>query len=95
MAKAFPTDNPFLRGPAGFAGDKPFSEETAKLIDAEVQRIIRECHDEAKRLLREHRSALDGLVQALLKKETVSEEEILQATGLPPAPQLEGRPLQM
>jgi cell division protease FtsH len=58
-----------------------------------VQRIINECHEEAKRLLREHRAALDGLVAALLKSETLSEEEILQATGLPPAPQLQSRPL--
>jgi cell division protease FtsH len=74
-------------------GEKPFSEETGNLIDAEVQRIINDCHEEAKRLLREHRAALDSLVAALLKQETVSEQEILQATGLPPAPQLEGRPV--
>lgn len=93
MVQLAPRDNPFLRGSGGFMGDKPYSEETANLIDAEVQRIIHEAHEEAKRLLREHRDALDGLVAALLKKETVSEEEILQAAGLPPAPLLEGRPL--
>jgi cell division protease FtsH len=58
-----------------------------------VQRIINECHEEAKRLLREHRAALDALVAALLQKETLSEDEILQATRLSPAPQLEARPL--
>jgi cell division protease FtsH len=94
MVQLAPADNPFLRGPAGFMGDKPYSEQTAKLIDAEVQRIIHTCHEEAKRLLREHRRALDGLVAALLKQETLAEEEILQATGLPPAPKLEGRPIQ-
>jgi cell division protease FtsH len=93
MVQVAPRDNPFLGTPAGFGGDKPISEQTAALVDAEVQRIINECHEEAKRLLREHRAALDGLVAALLKKETLSEEEILQATGLPPAPQLEGRAL--
>ncbi len=94
MVQLAPRDNPFLRGPAGMGGgDRPFSEKTAALVDAEVQRIIDECHEEAKRLLREHRVALDGLVAALLRQETVSEAEILQATGLPPAPQLEGRPL--
>jgi cell division protease FtsH len=93
MVQVAPRENPFLRMPAGFGGDKPISEQTAALVDAEVQRIINECHEEAKRLLREHRAALDGLVAALLKNETLSEEEILQATGLPPAPQLQGRPL--
>jgi cell division protease FtsH len=93
MVQLAPRENPYLRGAGSFGGEKPFSEQTGNLIDAEVQRIINDCHEEAKRLLREHRSALDGLVAALLKHETVSEEEILQATGLPPAPQLEGRPV--
>ncbi|NKE68369.1 ATP-dependent zinc metalloprotease FtsH [Ramlibacter sp. RBP-2] len=93
MVQLAPRENQFLGGPAGFGGEKPFSEQTAALIDAEVQRIINDCHEEAKRLLRAHRAALDSLVAALLRTETVSEEEILQATGLPPAPQLEARPL--
>jgi cell division protease FtsH len=93
MVQLAPPDNPYLRGSGGFMGAKPFSEETASVVDAEVQRIINDCHEEAKRLLREHRAALDGLVAALLKQETLSEQEILQATGLPPAPQLEGRPV--
>ena len=78
-----------------FAGEKPFSEETARLVDAEVQRIINECHDEAKRLLREHREALDALVRALLARETLGEQEILEVTGLPPAPALSGRPMEL
>ncbi len=93
MVQVAPRENPFLRTSAGFGGEKPISEQTAALVDAEVQRIINECHEEAKRLLRGHRAAMDRLVQALLKQETLSEEEILQATGLPPAPQLQGRPV--
>lgn len=93
MVQLAPRENPFLRGPASFGGEKPFSEQTAALVDAEVHRIINDCHEEAKRLLRQHRDALDKLVAALLEKETLSEEEILKAAGLPPAPPLPGRPL--
>jgi cell division protease FtsH len=94
MVQLAPAGNQFLGGRGGYGGgEKPFSEQTAALIDAEVQRIIHGCHDDAKRLLQEHRAALDGLVAALLQKETLSEEEILQATGLPPAPELAGAPL--
>jgi cell division protease FtsH len=93
MVQLAPRENPFLRVPAGLDTQRPFSEQTAALVDAEVQRIIGQCHEEAKRLLRAHRAALEGLVAALLKNETVSEEDILKATGLPPAPQLEGGPL--
>jgi cell division protease FtsH len=86
MVQLAPRDNPFLRAAGGYGGgDKPFSEDTANLVDAEVHRIIHECHEEAKRLLREHRDALDKLVQALLNKETLAEDEILDVTGLRPS----------
>jgi cell division protease FtsH len=39
--------------------------------------------------LREHRAALDALAQALLERETLNEDEILEVTGLPRAPALE------
>ena len=58
-----------------------------------MQRIINESHDEAKRLLNAHRKQLDALVAALLARETLDEQEILEVTGLPPAPALETRPL--
>lgn len=70
------------------SGQQNYSEDTAKRIDAEVVRIIKECHEEAKKLLQEHRNQLDALAQALLEKENLNEDEILKATGLPPAPRL-------
>src|SRR5207245_11755580 len=84
-----PGDNPNLAAPNGYAGEKPFSEATAEAIDAEVRKIISESHEEAKRLLSAHRKQLDALAEALLARETLSEREILQVTGLPPAPPLE------
>jgi cell division protease FtsH len=95
MVQLAPHQNPYLGGAAGYAGPKPFSEETARLIDVEVQKIIQACHDEAKRLLGQHRPALDALVQALLARETLGEQEILDVTGLPAAPALAGHPLSM
>jgi cell division protease FtsH len=90
LVQLAPKENPYLNGAAGFAGGaKPFSEETAEAIDAEVRRIIGESHEEAKRLLSTHRQQLDALVEALLARETLNEQEILQVTGLPPAPALE------
>ena len=92
MVQLAPRGNAFLGG--GYGGEgKPFSEETARLIDTEVQGIIRDCHDQAKRLLVTNRRALDALVRALLDRDTLDEHEILQVTGLPPAPELENRPV--
>jgi cell division protease FtsH len=92
LVQLAPRDNPYLGGSfgyGGFGGEKPFSEETAKAIDAEVLKILRESHEEAKRLLQDHRRQLDALAQALVQKETLDEQEILKATGLPRAPALE------
>src|SRR5699024_2094897 len=75
-------------------GARPYGDETASLIDAEVARIIHEGHEDAKRLLREHRPSLDALVAALMERETLNEEEILEVTGLPPAPALRDLPLE-
>ncbi|WP_334190859.1 ATP-dependent zinc metalloprotease FtsH [Noviherbaspirillum sp.] len=91
MVQLAPRQNSFLGGAVGGGGEKPFSEETARLIDLEVQRIINESHRDATLLLQEHRRELDALVRALLERETLDEQEILAVTGLPPAPALTNR----
>jgi cell division protease FtsH len=91
MVQLASRQNPYL--PGEFGGGRLLSEETARIIDAEVLRIINECHAEALRLLRQHRKELDALVGALLSGDTLGEQEILQVTGLPPAPALETRPM--
>ena len=87
MVQLAPRENAYLQGSA--PGERPYSEETARAIDAEVLGIINECHDEAGRRLAEHRKELDAIAAALLERETLDEREILEVTGLPPAPSLE------
>jgi len=85
MVQLAPRENPYLAsrsGLDGFGGSRPFSEDTARVIDAEVLRIITESHAEARRLLETHRAALDTLADALLARETLDEQEILTVTGL-------------
>jgi cell division protease FtsH len=89
LVQLAPPENPYLSGTNGYGGARPFSEETAAAIDAEVRKIIGESYDAATRLLSAHRQPLDALVDALLSRETLNEQEILEVTGLPPAPALE------
>jgi cell division protease FtsH len=89
LVQLAPRGNAYLGGAGGFPGERPFSEETAREIDSEVRRIISESHEEARRLLTEHRKQLDALAEALVATETLGEEEILKVTGLPRAPALE------
>ncbi|MCC7424191.1 MAG: ATP-dependent zinc metalloprotease FtsH [Planctomycetaceae bacterium] len=88
MVQLAPRENPYLGGRGGYGGERPFSDQTAETIDAEVLRIIGDCHDDARRLLAEHRPALDALARALLERETLDQQQILEVTGLPPAPPL-------
>ncbi len=89
MVQLAPRENQYLGGGTpGYGGSKPFSEETARIIDEEVLKIIRESEEEAKKLLIRHRKALDALAEALLARETLDEHEILEVTGLPPSPPL-------
>jgi cell division protease FtsH len=88
MVQLAPRENPYLAGPEsafdGQRGGRPYSDQTAREIDAEVRRIIAESHDEAKRLLTKHRAALDALAHALLEQETLDESEIVRVTQLQP-----------
>src|ERR1700687_5481425 len=61
---------------------RPYSEATARDVDTEVKRIADECFAEAMRLLAEHRAQLEALTQALLKEDSLGEDQILAVTGL-------------
>src|SRR5712664_4216014 len=66
----------------GFGMARPYSEATAREVDTEVKRIADECFAEAMRLLTEHRSQLEDLSRALLKDDSLGEEQILSVTGI-------------
>ena len=74
----------FLENP--FAQERgTYAEDTAQKIDAEVKRILTDAHEEARRVLRDHRSQLDELSERLLQKEVIESEELLAIMGpLPP-----------
>ncbi|GAC1688446.1 MAG: ATP-dependent zinc metalloprotease FtsH [Candidatus Dormibacteraceae bacterium] len=66
----------------GLGLTRPYSEATAREVDTEVKRIADECFAVAIRLLTEHRSQLEALTQALLKDDSLGEDQILSVTGL-------------
>ncbi len=53
------------------------SEETAKIIDAEIKRLVQGGHDEARRILTERLEDLHSMAKALLEYETLTGEEIM------------------
>jgi cell division protease FtsH len=60
---------------------RDFSDGTAKLIDEEVQRILREAEDRAYQLLSEHRDKLELLTGALMEREELDRDDVAKLLG--------------
>lgn len=64
------------------ANQKDFSEETARIIDEEVRKIVQDMENTAIDILKSNKDKLDALVQSLLEHESLSKEEIDQLLGI-------------
>lgn len=58
------------------AEERNYSEEVAREIDAEIRRIVDECFERAKAILTENGDKLEALVEVLLEKETLDQQEV-------------------
>ena len=54
----------------------PYSEETAKIIDEEIETIIKDAHKKATELLSNHKNLLDVMARLLIERETIYSEEV-------------------
>ena len=54
------------------------SDATAAEVDHEVMRVLKESYEEAKRILTEHRKALDEIAAFLIEKETITGKEFME-----------------
>ena len=57
-------------------GERPYSEETARVIDDEVRAIIDTTYAEARDVVIEHQEQLNALAEALLRYETLTRDEV-------------------
>ena len=64
--------NPF----GEFGGMKEYSDETAKIIDEEVKKLIDGLYADARQLLEANRDKIDALAKALLKYETLDSSDV-------------------
>src|SRR5262245_3888193 len=55
---------------------RDYSDETARVIDEEVEHILRDEEERCRKTLEEYRSGLDAVAQALLERETLEGEEV-------------------
>ena len=52
-----------------------YGEQVASAIDMEVKRIIDECYERAKKIIKEHENVLNACAELLLEKEKITREE--------------------
>ena len=86
-------------GPVGFSGDGPsylgqqeirsrqHAEATQRVIDQEVERLLKEANERATTLLSDHREALDRVMALLLERETINGGDVMAAAGRQPKQQ--------
>ncbi|KAI5804570.1 peptidase family M41-domain-containing protein [Geopyxis carbonaria] len=65
---------------------KPFSEETARKIDAEVRRIVDQAYETCKKLLTEKKSEVGLVAEELLTKEVLGRDDMIRLLGKRPFP---------
>lgn len=66
---------------SGYNFQKPYSEKTAELIDAEVKTLINSSHEMAHKILTEHFDGFNKLANLLLEREVVFQEDLVNIFG--------------
>lgn len=69
--------NSYLSQQGADGQPRVYSEATAQRLDAEVEKLMNQAHEQARTVLTEHRDALERLAQALLQEEVLEREQVL------------------
>ncbi len=54
------------------------SDQTAAEVDVEVQKLLADCYEKAKQIIRDHLDAMDKIAQFLIEKETITGKEFMK-----------------
>jgi len=60
---------------------KPYSEETGKLIDEEVRQLVANAYEHSKEILESNKESLRKVAELLLEKEVIYKEDMEQILG--------------
>ena len=63
---------------------KPYSEETGKLIDEEVRKLVSDAYQRTKELLQQNKESIQKVAELLLKKEVIFKEDLESILGKRP-----------
>ncbi|XP_017054496.1 paraplegin [Drosophila ficusphila] len=71
-------------GALGSGGKKPFSRAMESLIDNEARHVVASAYQTTEGILTSHRDKLEKLAEALLEKETLDYDQVVELIGPPP-----------
>jgi len=71
-------------GQSDYSFSKPYSEETAQVIDKEISKIIEKQYDRAIELLKKSKGKLKQLAERLLEKEVIFKDDLENILGKRP-----------
>ncbi len=60
-----------------YSEQRNYSEETARIVDAEIRELVEEAEEHAHKILTSHRKQLDKLAELLQEKEVILRDEML------------------
>jgi cell division protease FtsH len=63
---------------------KPYSDETAKMIDEEVRKVIEDARNRTRQIIHEHREHLESIALELLDKEVIYTKDVERLIGKRP-----------
>ena len=81
MSERLPNLNYYDASGQDWGFSKPYSDDTARLIDEEVKRIINEQYERAKQILTDHQSEHKDLTKVLLEKEVIFADDLEKIFG--------------
>lgn len=66
-----------------YTGMKPYSQALDKLIDLEIRKLVASAYARAEQILTENRDKLEAIAEALLQKETLNYDQVVELIGPP------------
>ena len=84
MGESIPNLNYYDSTGQDYGFTKPYSEETARQIDLEVARIVKEQYERAKQILREHATQHNKLRDMLVEREVIFHDDVQAVLGKRP-----------
>ncbi len=71
-------------GQSDYSFSKPYSDETAKIIDEEVKKMVDTAYERTKKILSDHKKELKALAELLLEKEVIFKDDLEKIFGKRP-----------